>query len=227
MPAENMPCHPSRKRVSKSDAGVTVPKLKSHSPGVQTYPEALQRALDAVDVAGTWDWDIVADVVQADTFVALLFNVDPEEAAAGLPLSAYVEGMHPDDQEHVHALILRSIEEDSPFVAEYRVRSADGVTRWVLDRGYTVRDASGRPVRGHGIIVDITWSRTGRLTSATGELAQAVPPLEQAAEHLLAAQQAIAQLQDPDLKAGADALLMALGRRLAQQEVGERRQRMN
>jgi hypothetical protein len=213
--------------VSRPEADVSVPKLKPHSPGGQTCPEALQRALDAMDIAGTWDWDIVADVVQADTFVALLFNVDPEEAAAGLPLSAYVEGMHPEDQEHVHALILRSIEEDTPFVAEYRVRSADGATRWVLDRGYTIRDGSGRPVRGRGIIVDITQSRTGRLTHSVDEQAPSLPPLEQAAEHLLAAHRAITELRDPDLKAEADALLLKVGRRLAQQEVQERRQRMN
>jgi hypothetical protein len=205
--------------------GVPVPKLKPIDG--QTCPTALQHALDAVEVAGTWDWDIVSDLVTADTFVALLFNVDPEEAAAGLPLSAFVAGIHPDDQEHVHTLILRSIEEDSPFVAEYRVRSADGVTRWVLDRGYTLRDDAGRPVRGRGIIVDITWSRTGRLTLPTGERAAHMPPLEQAAEHLLAARQALAQLPEPDLKARADALLMELGRRLARQEAQERHRHMN
>jgi hypothetical protein len=159
--------------------------------------------------------------------VALLFNVDPEEAAAGLPLSAYIEGIHPDDRELVHSLIRRCIDEDTPFVAEYRVRSADDVTRWVLDRGYIIRDAEDRPMRGRGIIVDITWSRTGKLTAATGEPAASLPPIEQAAEHLLAAQQALAQLQEPDLKARADALLMDVGRRLAQDEVRERRKHMN
>ncbi|SEG73056.1 hypothetical protein SAMN02799625_06085 [Methylobacterium sp. UNC300MFChir4.1] len=52
-------------------------------------------------------------------------------------------------------------------------------------------------------------------------------PLDRAAEHAIAAQQAIVELQDAELKAQADTLLMALGRRLAQQEVRERRRRMN
>lgn len=202
-----------------------MPRLKLDDG--QTCPTALQQALDAVEVAGSWDWDIVANVVQADAFVALLFNVDPEQAAAGLPLTAYIDGIHPDDQEHVHALILGCIEEDAPFVAEYRVRSADGITRWVLDRGYIIRDASGRPVRGRGIIVDITCSRTGKLISATGEAVSSLPPLEKAAEHLLAARQAIAELGDPALKARADGLLLELGRKLAQQEVQDRRRGMN
>ena len=145
----------------------------------------------------------------------------------GLPLSAYIDGMHPDDREHVHALILRSIEEDTPFVAEYRVLSADGVTRWVLDRGYTIRDACGRPVRGRGIIVDITQSRTGRLTSTADAPDFFLPPLEEAVDLAMAAQKAIIKLQDPALKAQVDALLLSLGRRLAQQEVQERRRHMN
>ena len=53
------------------------------------------------------------------------------------------------------------------------------------------------------------------------------PPLDRAAEHAIAAQQAIVEMKDPELKAQADTLLMALGRRLAQQEVLGRRRRMN
>ncbi|MHC2109172.1 PAS domain-containing protein [Methylobacterium sp. CM6246] len=166
-------------------------------------------------------------MVRADTFVALLFNVEPGEASVGLPLSAYIDGMHPDDREHVHALIRRCIDEDSPFVAEYRVLSADGVMRWVLDRGYIIRDSAGRPVRGRGIIVDITRSRTGRLTSTADAPDPFLPSLERVADLVMDAQQLITELKDPTLKAQVNALLLTLGRRLAQQEVQERRQSMN
>ncbi|WCS25630.1 PAS domain-containing protein [Methylobacterium sp. NMS14P] len=193
----------------------------------RTCLAAFQQALDTIEIAGSWDWDIPSDLVRADTFVALLFNVDPEEAAIGLPLSAYIEGIHPEDREHVHALIRQCIDEDTPFVAEYRVRSADGVTRWVLDRGHIMRDPAGRPTRGRGIIVDITWSRTGKLTPTASDLASSVSPLEEAADHALAAQRVITRLQDPILKERADALLLAVGRRLAQQELKDRLRRMN
>ncbi|PNB46088.1 diguanylate cyclase, partial [Pseudomonas sp. GW456-12-10-14-LB2] len=46
-------------------------------------------------------------------------------------------------------------------------------------------------------------------------------------EHALAAQRALATLGDPALKAEADALLMALGRRLARRQVAERRRLLN
>lgn len=75
------------------------------------------------------------------TFVALLFNVDADQAAAGVPLSAYIDGFRSHDQEHAHALIRRSIDEAIPFVAVYRVLSADGLTRRVLG-GDAIRDTS-------------------------------------------------------------------------------------
>lgn len=202
-----------------------MPKLKTSDDRI--CATALQYALDTLEIAGPWDWDIGSDVVRSNTFVALLFGVDPDEAAAGLPLSAYIRGMHRDDQEHVHTLIRRSVDEDVPFVAEYRVHSADGVTRWVLDRGYIMRDSLGRPARGRGIIVDLTRSRTGKFTATVDDPAPVVSPLEQAADHAVAAQRIIAELQDPDLKARADALLFEVGRRLAQHEVRARRRYMN
>ncbi|WP_331303903.1 hypothetical protein [Methylobacterium oryzae] len=51
--------------------------------------------------------------------------------------------------------------------------------------------------------------------------------LDRAAEHAIAAQEAITELQDPALKAQADALLMSLGRKLAQREVLNRRRHMH
>ncbi|WP_039902081.1 PAS domain-containing protein [Methylobacterium sp. GXF4] len=202
-----------------------MPKLKLIDG--KTCPTAFQQALDTIEVAGSWDWNIPSDLVRADTFVALLFNVDPGEASVGLPLSAYIDGIHRDDREHVHALIRRCIDEDSPFVAEYRVLSADGVTRWVLDRGHIIRDATGRPVRGRGVIVDITRSRTGRFTSTEDAPDLFVPPLERAADLIIDAQKLIIESQDPALKAHIDVLLLALGRKIAQQEVYERRKHMN
>ncbi|SEH35303.1 hypothetical protein SAMN02799625_01119 [Methylobacterium sp. UNC300MFChir4.1] len=59
------------------------------------------------------------------------------------------------------------------------------------------------------------------------ELCLAEEQLERAAEHAITAQEAIADLKDPELKACADALLMALGRKLAQRERREWRRHMN
>ncbi|MCJ2021778.1 PAS domain-containing protein [Methylobacterium sp. E-065] len=200
---------------------------RTKSPLRQTCPEAFQVALDALDVIGRWEWDAITDGVRSDTFVALLFGLDPEDAEEGAPLAAYIDGIHADDRERALTLIRRSAREGSAFLTEYRVISADGRTRWVLARGRFSTDHAGRPLSGSGILVDITGMRMGEDALDEADAHAGEAPLDRAADHAIAMQQAIVELQDPELKACADAVLMALGRKLAQQEVGDRRRRMN
>jgi hypothetical protein len=203
---------------------------KSKSPEYRTLSGAFQGALDALDVIGNWSWDAASDRIQADMFVALLFNVDPEEAETGLPLATFVAGIHPDDRDRVLALVRRGGRDGGLYVIEYRVRSTDGLTRWVLGRGRFLFDHRGRPVSGSGIIVDITDVRMNetrvRAVEVT-ELRGGEPPLERAADFAMAAHRAICELQDPALKTRAEALLLDLGRRLAEQERRARRAHMN
>lgn len=206
-------------------AGSAVPKLKPIAH--QTCPKAFQHALDALDVIGNWEWDATTDRARVDGFVALLFDVDPDEAEQGVPLSFFIDSIHLEDRERVFAEIRRCRADGGTYLAEYRVISADGQTRWVLDRGRFSVDHLGRSEGGAGILVDITQMRMSEGTfSEVGDRSMD-RPLDRAADHAMAAQQAIVELQDPELKSHADALLMALGRRLAQQEVQKRRRGMN
>ncbi|WP_447670094.1 PAS domain-containing protein [Methylobacterium sp. A54F] len=184
----------------------------------------LQAALDSGDVAGNWEWDIRSDRVNADALVALLFNVDPEHAEAGAPRAAFTAGIHPHDRQRVSDLIGACAREGSVYVTQYRVCSADGVDRWLLSRGRFLRDAEGLPVRGRGIVVDITESRTGEDASGAEE---AATPLEHVADRAIAAHKAITVLNDPQLQLLSDALLLEVGRQLARREASERRRRMN
>lgn len=195
--------------------------------GGRTCPKAFQIALDELDVIGRWEWDATTDRICSDAFVALLFNLDPDEAATGTPLAAYAEAIHLDDRDRVIALIRRSAQQASAYLTEYRVISVDGRTRWVLARGRFIYDHTGRPLSGSGILVDITQMR-----ATEGTFNEVLPPsgeapLDRAVDHAIAAQEAIVEMRDPKLKALADTLLMELGRKLAQQEAQERRRHMN
>ncbi|MGU3665580.1 PAS domain-containing protein [Methylobacterium sp. A49B] len=200
---------------------------KTRSLGVQPSPDTFQHALDALDVIGRWAWDAATDRVRSDAFVALLFNLLPEEAEDGVPLSSFVDGIHADDRDRVLALVRRSAQEGSTYLTEYRVNSIDGRTRWVLARGRFTSDADGRPLVGSGILVDITRMRMSEGTFNEAESVPEEAPLDRAADHAIAAQQSIAEMSDPGLKVLADALLIALGRKLAQRTVQDRRRHMN
>ena len=193
----------------------------------RTCPEAFRHARDALDVVGRWEWEAATDSVRSDAFVALLFNVDPAKAETGISRAAFQAAIHPEDRERILGLIRQCAQEGRAYVTEYRVIAFDGQTRWVLARARFSCDQAGQPLRGSGMLVDITHLRMAETTSSAIVPRVGEAPLDRAAEHAIAAQRAIVELQDPELKVHADTLLMALGRKLAGQEVRNRRRHMN
>jgi PAS domain S-box-containing protein len=82
----------------------------------------------------------------------------------GFPLPAdstsatsWLELLHPDDRERIHAAILSYLRGQSKeYDVEYRIQHKDGTYHWLLSRGMAVRDANGVPLRFTGSRVDIT-----------------------------------------------------------------------
>jgi len=113
-------------------------------------------ALAAADTVGTWDWDIQADLVRADARFARLFGVDVTRAAAGAPIAAFTQNIHPEDSGRAGAAIEAAVRTGEDFVAEYRLLQADGSVRWVAARGRCLHAPDGTPVRFPGVCIDIT-----------------------------------------------------------------------
>jgi PAS domain S-box-containing protein len=70
------------------------------------------------------------------------------------PLS-HLEAVHPDDRAQADRA-RRDLEGGEATANEYRVIRPDGTVRWVWDRGFPIRDTTGRVVRLVGIAEDIT-----------------------------------------------------------------------
>lgn len=187
----------------------------------------LQASIDASDVIGRWDWDIPNDLLYADATVALLFSVDPATAQGGVPLSLFLAGIHPEDRAKTAEVIAISARAGRSYVQEYRVYSADGAMRWVLARGLIHLDKTGRPLRGTGLLIDITPNRADEADHPTKGADSLANPLEEAAEHCLAARHAIQKISEPLLKNMIDMLLLEIGRRLSKTAIHQRRTRMN
>ena len=126
---------------------------------VQISEERLRIALDASAFVGTWDWDIPNDLVYSDARFATLYGVDPERAAAGVPIAEFTRTFHPDDQERVTREVARAVKTGEPYASEYRLIQRDGTIRWVFARGRAYQDEAGRTVRFPGVTVDISESK--------------------------------------------------------------------
>lgn len=134
---------------------------------ISTNPKELAELLDArsrlestlaAAEIGTWEYDVVRNVVYGDRNLAIIFGVTPEVANGG-PLEAYVANIHPDDRERVGVAICNSLKDQDRFEAEYRIIGGDTNTRWVIARGRVERDATGKPIKLPGVIVDVTAQR--------------------------------------------------------------------
>jgi len=121
---------------------------------------ALLEAQKQLDVAlrageiGTWLLDVEPNRVFGDDNLQRMFGVPPT-AIRGGDLAVFLEAIHPDDLPATTRAIEDAIQSGDSYVAEYRVRGQDG-ERWVVARGMVERDASGRPLRLQGVVLDIT-----------------------------------------------------------------------
>ncbi|RHW16337.1 PAS domain S-box protein [Sphingomonas gilva] len=118
--------------------------------------ERLHHALGASNSVGVWDWDVKADRVHADERFARHYGVDPERAAAGQPIRAFMRNFHPDDIARVSGEINAALASGDLYSSDYRLRRPDGSWMWVNAQGRAVHDADGRAERFLGVSFDIT-----------------------------------------------------------------------
>ena len=124
----------------------------------QALRETQERFLQMAENVGDAFW-IVSAEGPATEYVSRAYETIWGRSRQSLyadPFS-WIEAVHPDDRERVRRAFKRQPIEG--FEEEYRVVRPDGNIRWVHDRGFPVRDASGKLVRIVGIARDVTDRR--------------------------------------------------------------------
>jgi len=102
-----------------------------------------------------WDRDLQSDTMRWNDGMERLFGVP----LASLPPdgSSWTLRLHPDDAPQVQQSLRQVIAGTAEFwCAQYRFRRQDGSYAWVDDRGFVLRDASGRGLRMVGGMIDIS-----------------------------------------------------------------------
>ncbi len=102
---------------------------------------------------GLFTWDMNDDLVYADSALAELFGLDPNETERGLPVQAYLDRVHPDDVGRLAKQISDAIIAQHPTVQHYRAKKAGGSYAQVSAFGRCFRDREGNPVHYAGIVV--------------------------------------------------------------------------
>jgi len=71
--------------------------------------------------------------------------------------------IHPDDRDRAEAAFRAIAVSRQSASHEYRILRPDGTTRWIVDRGFAIRDADGQVLRIIGMAEDITERRQAEL----------------------------------------------------------------
>ena len=104
---------------------------------------------------GVWDWDISNNANYLNAAGGEFFGKSPEIAARGLQQSEYLSLVHPDDVAGLVQMLEESVLAGGAFTYDYRITLNDR-SRWVRSEGNCALDASGRPTRAFGSLIDIT-----------------------------------------------------------------------
>lgn len=122
--------------------------------------EALKTVAGRLELAtragklGIWDWNIVEDELTWDDRMFELYGVNKEDFSGAY--EAFINGVHPEDREHVEQVIREGFENGLPYDTEFRVIWPDGSLHYIRAGGQVIHDDKGRAVRMTGVNYDIT-----------------------------------------------------------------------
>lgn len=115
--------------------------------------EHLAMAMNAAQM-GTWEWNIGDNTAKWSDETKRIFGRSPSDPEG--TNEEFYSWIHPDDRLYVEHAINRSVNEGSPYEAEFRMSHPDGSVRWVRGKGKVLRDEDGKPLRMVGLNADIT-----------------------------------------------------------------------
>ena len=106
-----------------------------------------------------WEWDIASDSVVRSKGYKKIFGYDTNEATS--VHSFWVTKVTEEDQVRIKESLNKAIEDPKAkkWKLEYKIKKADGNIAFVIDRGYILRDDSGKAIRIVGAVLDVTNSR--------------------------------------------------------------------
>lgn len=102
-----------------------------------------------------WDWKIQEDSINWNKGIESVFGYNREEV--GKTSKWWFDKIHPEDSIRMSIKLYSFIEQKTEkWQDQYRFRCADGTYKYVLDRGFLLKDEKGRAIRMIGAIQDIT-----------------------------------------------------------------------
>jgi PAS domain S-box-containing protein len=142
--------------------------LRKSAQALRESEERLRMAVESAAL-GTWDFDPVTGALTWSEHCKAVFGL---AADAQVDYQTFLDRLHPDDRERVHAVVQQALDPAGTgrFDAEYRSRWPDGTERWIVGAGQAFFGTiNGRPcaVRFIGTVLDVTEHKRAEETIRT------------------------------------------------------------
>jgi signal transduction histidine kinase/ActR/RegA family two-component response regulator len=183
--------------------------------------ERLRLALAAGGL-GSWEIDLDTYELHCTDMCKAIFGRPVDEPFSFAELRACV---HPLDKSRVAEAVERSVADGLEYDIEYRVLWPNGETHWIMVRGRVTYDASGKPRRMAGVLLDVTERKRMHeaLQQSEQELARQAEELRVAARRKDEFLATLAhELRNPlaPIRTGMDLLARAPGNEAAERTLG-------
>jgi PAS domain S-box-containing protein len=112
------------------------------------------REAQTIASLGNWELDLTTMRLWWSEQIYCLFEVDPK--TFGGTYQAFLDAVHPEDRDAVHAAYTRSLRERSVYQVTHRILHADGRVRFVEERCETDFAPDGTPLISRGTVQDVS-----------------------------------------------------------------------
>ncbi|MEO0770732.1 MAG: PAS domain-containing protein, partial [Cyanobacteria bacterium J06649_4] len=156
------------------DLAVSYAKIKDYSNHLETKVQERTQALEQEVCDRTRSESTLRNLIanipgttyrcSYSTTWVMEFISDSIEELCGYPaedflqnrVRAFIDLLLPEDLENVLPVVSEALENQTPYVLEYRIRHADGSIRWLYDKGRGVFDDAGKMMYIDGVFFDMT-----------------------------------------------------------------------
>lgn len=129
-------------------------KLKDTNRGIKESNEKYDIVAKATSDT-IWDWKIQEDNMSWNKGIENVFGYSQDEV--GISSTWWFDKIHPEDSIKMSIRLYSFIEQKTEkWQDQYRFKCADNSYKYVLDRGFLLKDENGKAVRMIGAIQDIT-----------------------------------------------------------------------
>jgi len=104
-----------------------------------------------------YEWDVATDHLEWFGDIDKALGYEPGQFDR--TIEAWLESIHPDDQDRLAAAVNHHRKTGDPLHIEYSIRRKDGTWRYWTDRGAALVDQAGKPYKLIGVCSDITEQR--------------------------------------------------------------------